>query len=326
MIIIETLKDAIFFVLEILYADSLYLCLGILMAVSIRVYVDMNKIKSYLVKRSGVSILSVVAFGAFTPFCACGSMAITVSMFAATLPWGPIMAFLTSSALMCPTTFVLYSGVAGVGFATAAAFASIFIGTGSGYATVFLEKRTNFFQDQLRITDKNTCNTGCCTSSSVLAYYDLESLRKKDLLKKLKIDRFIEELYRIGVRIVLPYFCLFAFLSFFVEKFVPKALIVAWFGGGHLYSVPIAALIGLPLYVGSAAAMPLMQTLMKAGASQGALLAFLITGPGTSIAVLTGLGVMIRKKALGIYILFMLLGAVISGYLYDLYLMLFKGA
>ncbi|MBI2092422.1 MAG: permease, partial [Deltaproteobacteria bacterium] len=127
IIIIDTLKDALLFVLSVLYDDSVYLSLGILIAVAIKTYVDFDKLKHFFSRSSGVSIFSSVAFGAFTPFCACGTMAITLSMLASALPWGPIMAFLTSSALMCPSTFVLYSGVVGLGFAIAVTLLVLFV-------------------------------------------------------------------------------------------------------------------------------------------------------------------------------------------------------
>ncbi|MBI2342648.1 MAG: permease [Deltaproteobacteria bacterium] len=317
IIIIDTLKDALLFVLSVLYDDSVYLSLGILIAVAIKTYVDFDKLKHFFSRSSGVSIFSSVAFGAFTPFCACGTMAITLSMLASALPWGPIMAFLTSSALMCPSTFVLYSGVVGLGFAIAVTLSSVFIGIGSGYATTLIERRTGVFKNQLRFSKQENVKANCCGHSDVLKYYGLDKYRES-LFKKLRLAQFASGFYQIGVKIILPYFCLFAFLSFFVERFVPNEWIVAAFGAKHFYSVPIAAIVGLPLYVGSTAALPLIQTLMKAGASPGSLLAFLITGPGTSIAVMAGLGIIIKRRAVAMYLLFILAGAVISGYVYDL--------
>jgi uncharacterized membrane protein YraQ (UPF0718 family) len=220
---------------------------------------------------------------------------------------------------MCPSTFVLYSGIVGLGFAIAVTLSSVFIGIGSGYVTILLERRTEVFKNQLRFSNQEDVKANCCEHSDILNYYGLTKYRKT-LFKKLKLVEFLDGFYQIGVKIILPYFCLFAFLSFFVERFVPNEWIAAAFGAKHFYSVPIAAFIGLPLYVGSAAALPLIQTLMKAGASPGALLAFLITGPGTSIAVMAGLGIIIKRRAVAMYILFILVGAIISGYVYDLYL------
>lgn len=88
----------------------------------------------------------------------------------------------------------------------------------------------------------------------------------------------------------------------------------------HLYAVPLAAIIGLPLYVSSASALPLLRMLMNVGASHGAVLAFMITGPGTSVAVISGLAIIMRRKVIFLYLLFIFLGAILLGYLYDLVL------
>jgi uncharacterized membrane protein YraQ (UPF0718 family) len=61
---------------------------------------------------------------------------------------------------------------------------------------------------------------------------------------------------------------------------------------------------------------------LAGGASQGALLAFMITGPGTSAGVLTGLFTIMKKKAIGLYVAYLIVFAIILGYLYDFLLML----
>ena len=107
------------YVLNTLVHNSPALILGVLVAAVIQVYVDPEKMKGWLMRRSSVSIPATVAFGAFTPFCACGTMAVVLSMLATSLPWGPVMAFLVSSPLMSPEEFVMMSGILGPAFAIA---------------------------------------------------------------------------------------------------------------------------------------------------------------------------------------------------------------
>jgi len=98
------------------------------------------------------------------------------------------------------------------------------------------------------------------------------------------------------------------------------AWVIALFNGSHWYSVPLASLIGLPLYVSDATIVPLLQVLKDAGASNGALLAFMISGPGTSLGVIAGLLVLLKKRALIIYLAYILFGAIMLGYLSELIL------
>ena len=110
------------------------LALSILTAVALKTYVNTEKLSKFLTGKTRVSILLSVAVGAFTPFCACGTMAVIVGMLTTTLPWGPIMAFLTSSPLMSPDGFLMISGMIGLRFAVALTVASLVIGVASGFA------------------------------------------------------------------------------------------------------------------------------------------------------------------------------------------------
>jgi uncharacterized membrane protein YraQ (UPF0718 family) len=84
------------------------------------------------------------------------------------------------------------------------------------------------------------------------------------------------------------------------------------------YSIPLAALVGLPLYVSGAAGLPLLDTFLKAGAGEGAVLAFLIAGQGTSVGVMIGIATFIKKKAIAFYVAIVLVGAILSGLSYQL--------
>jgi uncharacterized protein len=319
---INLLKETIIYVVGTLIHNAPVLAFGILVAAAITVYVDPEKLRQALMKRAGVSITGSVAFGAFTPFCACGTMAVIVSMMTTALPWGPIMAFLTSSPLMSPDEFILYSGIISVKFAVALTVASVVIGICSGYITHFIEKNSSFLENQARFADKTTCGcsnaaveTSCCTQETA-------HINGNGFVEKYKLKELFKVFYEVGVKRVLVYFAVFAAIGFLINKFVPAEIIMKYLGSGNIFAVPLLALIGLPLYVSGSSAIPIINALMIGGASQGALLAFMITGPGTSAGVLAGLVTIMKKRAIGLYVIYLLVFAVTLGYLYDFLLML----
>ncbi len=372
------LKDTVLYVLGTLVHNLPALFIGVFIAAALAVYLDPHKMKGWLIRRSSVSIPATVAFGAFTPFCACGTMAIVLSMMATALPWGPIMAFLTSSPLMSPEGFVFIAGVVGPMFAIALAVASVVIGLGSGYITHLIEKKTNFLHDQLRFTNRttpassgcgckekrqpaaDTCCVGktkklyrlpatsrfiavsaarrnlkesacvcdydgsmlasvaCCGSGSLMMDQAAKARPRGDFLKKYKIDRLFRNVFELGVVKILPLFALFAGIGFLINRFIPSTWITAIFGAENIFAVPLAAVIGLPLYVNGDSSIPLIQSLMKSGVSGGAMLAFLITGPGTSAGVIAGVATFLKKKAIALYVGYLLFGAILLGYAYDL--------
>jgi uncharacterized membrane protein YraQ (UPF0718 family) len=333
--------------------------LAIITAAIMKVYVDPERLKQGLLRRPNISIWASVIVGALTPLCACGTMAVILGMLTTTLPWGPIMAFLTSSPLMSPDGFILDAGLISLEFAIALTLASIVIGLGSGYLTHFIEKKTSFLKNQTRFSKKapvpacgcgtmvsdpvRTCGCArpalqqsCCGNLKAVAEQEYcggletKSLKKPSrrsifgFLKKIKWRDLADNVVSIGLKQILLYFTIFVALGSLITYLVPNSWIIGLFGSGNFYGVPLAALIGLPLYINTEAALPLVKSLLVGGASGGAMLTFLITGPGTSAYVIAGMATFMKKKALGLYVLYILAGGILCGYLYDLFLVMIR--
>ncbi|HYE81784.1 MAG TPA: permease [Clostridia bacterium] len=343
---LEILKETINYVFSTLIHNAPSLILGILVASAIKVYVDPETMKKAIMKKAGISIPGSVAFGAFTPFCACGTMAIIVSMLTTALPWGPIMAFIVSSPLMSPDSFIMLSGIISIRFAAALAAASVIIGLSAGYITHYIEKNTGFLDNQARFHDSRVSSCGCsqitesCCSYSSAPIVESSgacgcssagavSCCSKDapvlssfnqVTETYRLREFMNAVVDIGIKKVLLYFALFAAIGYFINQFVPAELILKYFSPDNIFAVPLSAIIGLPLYVSGSSSLPVINILLEGGASEGAMLAFMITGPGTSAGVIAGVATIMRRKALSLYIGYVLAGGIVLGYLYDLLL------
>lgn len=337
-----TLTDTIASVLTSLYHNWLPLSIAILTASLMKVYVNTEKLKQSLLKKTKVSIFASVTFGAFTPLCACGTMAVVIGLLSTALPWGPVMAFLTSSPLMSPDTFIMIAGILSPKFAIALTISSIVIGLVTGYLTHVIEKNTDFLKGQLRFAGcKNTLDCGCsceapettfscsdtapettCSCSSCEPCSSPTSYENTNPFKKLMIKCRIKEVGRafidVGLKQILLYFTIFAGFGYFIQSFVPTSIIISLFSGDSIFSVPLAALIGLPLYVSGEGAIPLIKALMDGGAGEGAMMAFMITGPATSAWVIAGIATFMKKRVIALYIGYIFVGGVIIGYLYQL--------
>jgi len=351
--------EMIQYVIGSLLHNWLPLSLAILTAAIITVHVNPEKLKQSLLQKSKISIWTSVAFGAFTPLCACGTMAVVLGLLSTALPWGPIMAFLTSSPLMSPDGFILVAGIINLKFAIALTAASLAIGLGSGYATHLIEKKTTFLKAQVRFakhqkTEKNEMQAcgcagkapayeqtsyeaqACCAAANggvfnrsvfycgaiLLKDIDYIATQISEWFKKMKWREIDDSIMNVGVKQILLYYSLFAAIGFLFNRFVPSSIIVTLFNAENIFAVPLAALIGLPMYVNGESAIPLIQSLMASGASGGAMLAFLITGTGTSAGVIAGISTIMRKRAIFLYVLFLLVGGIFLGYLYDMLLAL----
>jgi uncharacterized protein len=303
-------------ILSYLKSDWMILLVGSLIAVVIKVYVDPKQFKSYIDRKSKSSIISSVGFGALTPLCACGTMAVLLSMFVTSMPWGPVMAFLVSSPLTGPSEYYFQSAFFGFKFANTVLIVSIVMGLIAGFLAHVLDKKTRFFENQFRLQG-DSCTT-CKEGVHEFQELDVELTNKSE--DRFKLKQFMREFYHIGVKRILLLFVIFIAISQLVELLIPAHYIFNLFSGEKSYSVFLASLIGLPLYVSGPSAIPLLKTMIENGAGEGAILAFLITGKATGIPVMLGMSTIIKKRAILFYILFVWISGMISGYLYLFFL------
>lgn len=305
---VEVLKA----VREYLAADWMLLLFGILVAVFLDVYVDGERLRTAMSRKSGVGILGSVAVGSLTPLCACGTMAVILSMFLSAISWGPVMAFLVSSPLTSPSEFLFESVFLGRHFALAMAASSVALGVSAGFTSAFLERRTGFFEGQFRPSSGRGDSIAC--SCEGLPPAQPAGEKAPGFMKRLKIKALLVSFIRLGLFRILLYFVLFIALGKIVEMLVPKEWVSLSFGPGHFWSIPAAALLGLPLYLTDSSALPLLRTALDAGATPGAVLAFLIAGKATGIPVIAGMSVILKPRVIAFYVGFIALGSVLAGY------------
>ena len=132
---------------------------------------------------------------------------------------------------------------------------------------------------------------------------------------------FATELFTSGKRL-LSMFLGFAFIGFFLNGLIPASWVAAVFGSGNIYNVPLAATLGLPFYINSEASLPLIRAFLDNGMSQGAALAFMISGAGTSIGAIAGALTIARWRVVALVVGVLWIGAIVSGLAFDLALVL----
>jgi uncharacterized membrane protein YraQ (UPF0718 family) len=130
----------------------------------------------------------------------------------------------------------------------------------------------------------------------------------------------LQEMYTITKHLI-PLFFGFTFVGYLLNGLIPTAWVTGLFGAGHAYSIPLAATLGLPFYLNTEASLPLVRAMLDSGMSQGAALAFLVTGAGTSLGALGGLFTIARWRVIGIVIGTLWLGSTILGFIYNLILL-----
>ena len=321
-----------------------YLLASILIAAALKAFIDTDKVAGFLRRWKGASVLAATGAAVATPFCSCGTTAVVLGMIASTMPLAPIVAFMVASPMSSPEELFYSAGLFGWPFAIFYFAVSIILGLAGGGIAAFLEKR-GLLAGQTRFAgypqsgpaSESTCSCPrpegdkprvyrmvqpspaplLATSSAALCdCAEAAGIASPTPSSLERTKEFLGAVLGVGQKL-LPMFVGFAFVGYLLNGLIPASLISTLFGQGHAYSVPLAATIGLPLYVSSEASLPLIRAFLDSGMSHGAVIAFLVAGSGTSIGAITGALTIVRWKVVGLVVAVLWLGAILAGYLFD---------
>lgn len=306
-------------VIETFSNNWFLLLLSILASAAIKVYVDDAAVSRFLRRNTRNSVLVSTGVAVATPLCSCGTTAIVLGMMASTIPWAPIVAFLVASPLTSPQELFYSAGLFGWKFAIAFFAASIVLGLAGGSIAGLADSR-GWLLNQARMTPSASPAFPLAFAGGpaplglpVLAPVAAPSKRS------ITLQIFFREVFDVSKKL-LPLFLGFTFLGYLLNGLIPAEWITRLFGSGNAYSVPLAATLGLPFYISTEASLPLVRAMLDGGMSQGAALAFLITGAGTSLGAIGGALTIARWRVIAIVIGTLWVGSIMAGFLYNAFL------
>lgn len=291
-----------------------YLLASLLVAGALEAFVDTERVAAFLARFRAVGVVAATGAAVATPFCSCGTTAVTLGMMASAMPLAPIVAFMVASPLSSPGELVYGAGLFGWPFALAHFAASILLGLAGGGVAALLERR-GLLKGQARLASpRPAAKEGSCGCGGSKVEVEVETPRAGFAERARSLAAATA-----GVaRKLLPMFIGFAFVGYLLNGLIPAAWVQALFGTGKAYGVPLAATLGLPLYLSSEASLPLVRALQDSGMSRGAIMAFLIAGSGTSIGAITGALTIVRWKLVALVVAVLWVGAIAAGYGFDL--------
>jgi uncharacterized membrane protein YraQ (UPF0718 family) len=112
----------------------------------------------------------------------------------------------------------------------------------------------------------------------------------------------------------------FMALAFFIEAlitlYIPSGWIAGLLGQQNPWAIVVAALFGVPAYTSNLTALPMVSGLLAQGMNPAAALAFLISGPTTTLPAMSAVWGLASRWVFALYVSFSLVGAVALGYFY----------
>ncbi|HEX6479288.1 MAG TPA: permease [Ktedonobacteraceae bacterium] len=285
-----------------------YLLLSVFISAAMRRYVSADRVNRWLQKYHSASIIATTSVAVSTPLCSCGGgIAVALSMMAASIPWGPLVAFLIASPLTSPDEVFYSAGLFGWPFALTYVVAAASAGIAGGFLAHYLEGK-GWFINQARYDAKSV--SSCCSEESSTCCSEESSTKENRLVG------YLVELWRVGRRLLLT-FALASFLGYFMGNLIPPTWISLLFGSGKGWSIPLAALSGIPFYLNISSSLPIAHAFIAHGATPGAAMAFLLVGAGTSLGAVAGLLTIARWRVVALVIVTLWPVAILFGYLFD---------
>ncbi|HIV31780.1 MAG TPA: permease [Candidatus Alistipes excrementigallinarum] len=298
--LLETLR---YFVLITVELIALFLLISALVEI-ILMYVPEEKIRK---KLSGAGIFgNIIAagFGALTPFCACSTIPMTVGFLNAGVPFGSAISFLIASPLLNPIILGMLGAMVGIK-AMAAYFVIAF--SCSVLFGLLLER----IGAQRYVKNVRLKPASCCAGGEVV---DKRSLPFRGKVKAAFAGAWG------SLRPIMGYLLIGVALGAGIYGYMPQDFVMKIAGPDNPFAIPVAAVLGIPLYIRAETAIPIGLALMGKGMSIGAVIALIIGGAGMAIPEMTMLASIFKNRLVAMIVLVIFLTAVVSGYLFNILL------
>lgn len=282
--------------------DSVKIILLLFIMISIigflRTYLPQNKVKKWIDgKKYGSGNFIASLFGAITPFCSCSSIPIFIGLLEAGIPSGVTLSFLITSPIVNEYLVVLMLGFFGWKITLTYVISGILIGTVSGLILGRMKLEKYFVQDLISTSNKVRKEIRCDGIKKRLHFGLTESM---SIIKKL----WLWILIGVGVGAI-------------IHNYVPSEVIRSIVSKGGLFAVPIAVLLGVPMYGSCAAIVPIAVVLFEKGVPIGTALAFMMAIAALSFPEAVILRRAMKLKLIAIFFGVVTLAIILTGYIYN---------
>lgn len=251
----------------------------------------------------GRGYLTAAALGAITPFCSCSTLPMLVGMLRANAAFGPVMTFLLTSPLLNPVLVVLLLSVFGPTLTLLYSGAVLFIALTAGVVLSTLN-----FQRFVTLPEL----VSCACSSAVAADMPLTPPPFSASYLQTLFKRALLE-----TKTFLPHLLFGVLVGAVIHGYVPSVFFQQLSALNHWLLIPIAAVIGIPLYVRASSMIPLALSLVGKGMSYGSVMALTIAGAGASLPEMVILKRIFQWPLLLAFIAVVFLTACLTGFSID---------
>ena len=246
--------------------------------------------------------LTGALLGTVTPFCSCSSIPLFIGFTSSGLPLAVTFSFLISSPLVDLASMILLASIFNWSIALAYVAVGIVLavlgGTLIGQAR--MEQYVEAFVTQHKVLD-----------------LPQEQLSLRDRLSYAR-EQVAEIIQRVWLYILIG-----VGIGAAIHNWIPADLITAVIGRDNWWSVPVAALVGVPMYADIFGTLPIAEALVAKGVGLGTVLAFMMAVTALSLPSLIMLKKVVKTPLLALFFTIVVVGIMLIGYLFNAFAYLF---
>jgi uncharacterized protein len=234
--------------------------------------------------------------GIVTPFCSCSAVPLFIGFIEAGIPLGVTFSFLVSSPMVNEVALIMLWGLFGWKIALLYIASGIVVAIASGFiiGRMKLEKWVEEYVYKIHSGEAA-----------------IETLTWKDRISY--AFGYVGEI----VGKVWPYVLVGIAIGGFMHGYAPADFLAKYAGAGVWYAVPLAVLIGVPLYSNAAGVIPIVKVLMEKGMAMGTALSFMMAVTALSLPEAIILRKVLKPKLLALYFCVVAMGIMLTGYVFN---------
>lgn len=260
----------------------------------VRTWLPEHTLRRWMSRGGGWGNFIAALFGAITPFCSCSSIPIFISLLKAGVPLGVTFSFLITSPIINEYLVILMVGEFGLPITIAYVTSGLLIGTLAGVLLGRMNLERFLERDIISPTDEQSEIVQHTWTTRLRCGWD-EATR---VIKQI----WVWVLVGVGIGAV-------------IHNYVPQDTIHGLMEATGIFSVPIATLLGVPMYGSCAAIVPIAVVLFEKGIPLGTALAFMMAMAALSLPEAIMLRRVMRLGLIAIYFGITTLAIVFTGYL-----------
>jgi len=258
-----------------------------------------ERTRAMLAGRSeGTANVMAATLGVFTPFCSCSAVPLFIGFVQAGVPLGVTFSFLISAPMVNEVALTLLLGLFGWKVALLYLSLGLFIAIVAGWVIGRL-KMEAYLEDWVRDMPKIQATAGD-TSMPLYERINAGFSSVREIVGK-----------------VWPYILAGIAIGAGIHGYVPEDFMASFMGKEAWWSVPLAVLIGIPMYTNAAGIIPIVQALLAKGAALGTVLAFMMSVIALSLPEMVILRKVLKVRLIATFIGVVAVGILIVGYVFN---------